>query len=72
MMKLTTLEELHNEFLKDPEYCSAYEAELKNPDPDYQIIHHYDDGTEEVVFDTGIKIAGKNRWKFIRDGHLVN
>lgn len=52
MMKLTTLEELHNEFLKEPEFRAAYEAELKNPEPDYQIIRHYDDGTEEVVFDT--------------------
>lgn len=52
MMKLTTLEELHNEFLKDPEFRAAYEAELKNTEPDYQVIRHYDDGTEEVVFDT--------------------
>lgn len=52
MMKLTTLEELHNEFLKDPAFRAAYEDELKNPEPDYQIIRHHDDGTEEVVFDT--------------------
>lgn len=45
MMKLTTLEELHNEFLKDPEFRTAYEAELKNSEPDYQIIRHHDDGT---------------------------
>jgi len=51
-MKLTTLEELDNELLKDPEFRAVYEAELKNPEPDYQIIRHHDDGTEEVVFDT--------------------
>lgn len=52
MVKLTTLEELHKEFLKDPEFRAAYEAELKNSEPDYQIIRHHDDGTEEVVFDS--------------------
>lgn len=52
LMKWITHKELHDEFLKDPEYRVAYEAELKNSDPDYQIIFHHDDGMEEVVFDT--------------------
>lgn len=52
LMKWITHKELHEEFLKDPEYRVAYEAELKSSVPDYQIIFHHDDGTEEVVFDT--------------------
>lgn len=51
LMKWITHKELHDEFLKDSKYRVAYEAELKNPEPDYQIIFHHDDGTEEVVFD---------------------
>ncbi|HHS8295676.1 TPA: hypothetical protein ACTT0P_004467 [Yersinia enterocolitica] len=51
-LKLTTLEKLHNELLKDPEYRIAYEKGLKNPDPDYQIVCDHDNGTEEIVFDT--------------------
>lgn len=51
-MKWVTHKELHNEFLKDSEYRVAYEAELKNPESNYQIIYHHDDGIEEVVFDT--------------------
>ncbi len=52
LMKWITHKELQDEFLKDPEYRVAYEGELKSPDPDYQIIFHHDDGTEELVFDT--------------------
>jgi len=51
-MKWITHKELHYEFLKDPEYRVAYEAEFKKPESDYQIIYHHDDGKEEVVFDT--------------------
>lgn len=51
LMKWITHKELHDEFLKEPEFRVAYEAELKNSESDYQIIYHHDDGTEEVVFD---------------------
>lgn len=50
-MKWITYKELHDDFLKAPEYRFAYEAELKNPESDYQIIYHHNDGTKEVVFD---------------------
>ncbi|MEE3661590.1 hypothetical protein V2I52_06540 [Brenneria sp. g21c3] len=40
------------ELLKYPVLRAAYEAESQNPDLDYQIIRHRDDGTEEVVFDS--------------------
>lgn len=51
MKTFTTHHELKEELLKDP-VRAAYEAESQNPDLDYQIIRHRDDGTEEVVFDS--------------------
>lgn len=52
MKKLTTHEELRQRFFEDPEFRAAYEAELKNPDPDYQIVYHREDGSEEIIFDS--------------------
>ncbi|MDX5626885.1 MULTISPECIES: hypothetical protein [unclassified Brenneria] len=52
MKTFTTHHELKEELLKDPVLRAAYEAESQNPDLDYQIIRHRDDGTEEVVFDS--------------------
>ncbi|WP_262254576.1 DUF488 family protein [Serratia proteamaculans] len=45
MKKLTSHEELRQRFFEDPEFRAAYEAELKNPDPDYQIVYHHEDGS---------------------------
>ncbi|PHM45402.1 hypothetical protein Xmau_01052 [Xenorhabdus mauleonii] len=52
MKKFTTHEEVKNRFFKDPEFHAAYEAEFQNPGPDYQIVYHHEDGTEEIVFDS--------------------
>ncbi|WP_175413662.1 hypothetical protein [Brenneria rubrifaciens] len=52
MKKFTTHHELKEALLKDPAFRAAYEAESQNPEPDYQIIRHHDDGTEEIVFDS--------------------
>lgn len=46
-MRLITHKEVHNEPLNDSEYRAAYEAELKNQDPDYQIVRHHKGGTEK-------------------------
>lgn len=55
MKKLTTHEELRKKFFEDPEFREAYEAELKNHAPDYQIIYHHEDGAEEIIFDSRSK-----------------
>ncbi|WP_181002482.1 hypothetical protein [Pectobacterium odoriferum] len=52
MTTFTTHNELKEELLKDPAFRAAYDAESQNPELDYQIIQHHDDGTEEVVFDS--------------------
>lgn len=52
MKKLTTYHELRQELLQDPAVRAAYEAERQNPEPDYQIIRHHADGTEEIVYDS--------------------
>lgn len=52
MNKLTTYPALKKIFLEDPEFRAIYEAESRCAEPDYQIVRHHDDGTEEVVFDS--------------------
>lgn len=52
MKKLTTHRELRQKLLQDPAFRAAYETERQNPEPDYQIIRHHDDGAEELVYDS--------------------
>jgi len=52
MKRFITHHELRQQLLQDPAFRAAYEAECQNPEPDYQIIRHHDDGTEELVYDS--------------------
>ncbi|RPD97910.1 hypothetical protein BBB56_17105 [Candidatus Pantoea deserta] len=52
MKKYITLDELRQKLLQDPAFRAAYETERQNPEPDYQIIRHHDDGSEELIYDS--------------------
>ncbi len=51
-MKRITYAELRERLLKEPALRAGYEAEIQNLEPDYQILRHHTDGTEELVFDS--------------------
>ncbi|WP_340610847.1 hypothetical protein [Xenorhabdus bharatensis] len=51
MKKLKTHAELHAEWMKNPEYKSAYE-EFSDEEVEFQIIQHVEDGREKIVFDS--------------------